>query len=115
MLSHLFFAYNLMLFCEANSRQEEIVNDIQNTFCYYLGQKVNRNKSQVFFSPNVPDDLATVICRKVVFVRVKDLGMYLSMPLIHKKVSWSAPNKGWTKLNTDESVSLNGPYAAIRE
>lgn len=45
-----------------------------------------RGKSQVFFSPNTPIDLAYAICRDIGFKRVDDLGNYLSMPLFHKRV-----------------------------
>ncbi|KAK5794016.1 hypothetical protein PVK06_035207 [Gossypium arboreum] len=39
-------------------------------------------------------------------------------PMLHVNpmitaVQWSAPNRGWSKLNTDGAVSLNGSYVAI--
>lgn len=47
---------------------------------------MNRNKSQIFFSPNVPIEMVVNICRIVGFVRVEDLRTHLGMPLIPKRV-----------------------------
>lgn len=48
-LLYLFFADDLMLFCEADRRQATLINEILNDFGYFSSQKVNRGKSQVFF------------------------------------------------------------------
>ncbi|KAA3461674.1 LINE-1 reverse transcriptase isogeny [Gossypium australe] len=85
-LSYLFFADDFILFCEANKNQTAQLNDILCTFYHFSGQKVNRGKSQIFFSPNIPIDLADAICRDIGFVRVDDLSNYLGMPLFHKRV-----------------------------
>lgn len=49
-LSHLFFVDDLILLCEASSGQERVVFSILEKFCYFLGQKVNKSKSEIFFS-----------------------------------------------------------------
>lgn len=85
-LLHLFFAEYLMLFGEADPQQIDVIKNILNTFFHFSRQKVNMNKSQVFFSPNVPDIVASHVCRKVSFGRVEDLGMYLGLPILPKRV-----------------------------
>lgn len=85
-ISHLFFANDLLLFCEANKEQATMINSILGSFCHFLGQKVNQSKSQVYFSPNTPDVLAREICGEVGFVRMGGLGLCLGMPLFHKRV-----------------------------
>lgn len=47
---------------------------------------MNKNKYQVFFSPNVPEIVASDICKTVGFGRVEDLRMYLGLPIMHKRV-----------------------------
>lgn len=88
-----------------------MVNSILSTFFHFLGQQVNKNKLQVFFSPNIPDELAKEICSDVGFVRVDDLGMYLGMPLFHKRVVRSTFEfliaKFRNKLNGCESKKLS--------
>ncbi|KAH1073228.1 hypothetical protein J1N35_025556 [Gossypium stocksii] len=86
-LSHLFFANDFILFCEANKNQATQLNDILRIFYHFSGQKMNRGKSQIFLSPNVPIDLVDATCRDIGFVRVDDLGNYLGMPLFHKRVT----------------------------
>lgn len=51
-LSHLFFVDDLMLFFKDSRDQVVVVNNILETFYNFSGNKVNRNKSQVFFSLN---------------------------------------------------------------
>lgn len=64
-LSHLFFMDDLFLFCEADRSQASQVNEIISLFCHFSGQKVNKKKSQVFFSLNTPIDLAYIICNDI--------------------------------------------------
>lgn len=51
--SHLFFADDLMLFAKADRKNCMAMRDALDTFCALSGQKINKEKSQVFFSPNV--------------------------------------------------------------
>ncbi|KAA3466548.1 putative Transposon TX1 [Gossypium australe] len=76
-----------MLFCEASKEQAGVVNNILDTFCYYSGQKMNKGKSQAFFSPNTLVDKAYEIFVKMGFNRVEDLGFYLGMLLFHSRVT----------------------------
>lgn len=45
LLSHLFFADNLMLISEASMDQATMVSNILEMFCYFSGQKVSEAKS----------------------------------------------------------------------
>ncbi|KAH1081384.1 hypothetical protein J1N35_021145 [Gossypium stocksii] len=80
---------NLILFCKASRAQADVVNSILDSFCYFSSQKVNKSKSQVFFSLNTPKDLAEAICNDVGFSCVDDMGIYLGMPLFHNRVTTS--------------------------
>lgn len=61
-LSQLFFADDLLLFCKASRDQAIQVKKTLSLFCHYSGQKINEHKSQIFFSPNVPDEVTLSIC-----------------------------------------------------
>ena len=47
--SHLFFAYDLVLFTKADVKNCRAVPDVLDTFCELFGQKVSARKSRVFF------------------------------------------------------------------
>lgn len=64
-----------------------MINDILGTFFCFSEKKVNKNKSQMFFSPNVSVGSVNDICSIVGFEHVKNLGMYLGMPFVPWK-SW---------------------------
>ena len=51
--SHIFFVDDLLLFAKANSKKCEAIIDVLDHFCNLAGQKVNKAKSCILFSPNV--------------------------------------------------------------
>lgn len=52
-ISHLLFAYDLLLFCRANEEEVKQVLKCLKLFYKWMGQKFNKDKSGCFFSYNV--------------------------------------------------------------
>ncbi|XP_055960979.1 uncharacterized protein LOC126672148 [Mercurialis annua] len=86
-LSHLFFADDLLLFSEASYEQVEIINSILDTFRSSAGQRVNKDKTKVHFSTNVPNATKNALDHNLGFQATEDLGTYLGVPLIHGRYS----------------------------
>lgn len=57
-------------------------------FCGASGQRMNKNKSRIWFSPNTPQYLRNSICSEFGVVAMLDLGIYLGVPLIHGRNKW---------------------------
>lgn len=83
----MFFADDLILFSEASLEQVEVVNNALNLFCMNSGQKINADKTRVFFSKNVNHIRANQICSELGFQVTTDLGKYLGAPIHHGRVS----------------------------
>jgi len=66
--------------------QIHYINLILDLFCRSLGQKVSKDKTRIYFSRNVPWQLRRQICDEVGFQGTQELGKYLGVPLIHKRV-----------------------------
>lgn len=86
-LSHLFFADNILLLAEASSEQAYIINSVLEEFYLSSSTKVNKSKTQVYFSKNVSVAVASRLGRELGYTVTKDLGKYLGMPLLHRRVS----------------------------
>ena len=56
MVSHLFFADDSLLFCKATDRECRKLVEILELYEAVLGQKLNKDKSSVFFSHNTPQE-----------------------------------------------------------
>ena len=56
MISHLFFADGSLLFCKVSSQECQHLIDILHLYEAALGQKINTDKSLVFFSANTPEE-----------------------------------------------------------
>ena len=56
-ITHLFFVNDILLFCKASAQQCLELVQILNSYEVALGQKINGDKSSVFFSPNTPNDV----------------------------------------------------------
>ena len=60
-ISHLFFADDLVLFAKASMDQVVLIEKVFQIFCDSSGQKLSKQKSVIFFSRNVRNDMAKVI------------------------------------------------------
>lgn len=85
-LSHIFFADDLLLFGEASFSQARLMEHLLADFCGLSGQRVNRSKSRVWFSPNTPSYLRNSICSEFHVTATSDLGCYLGVPIIHGRL-----------------------------
>ncbi|KAH1082724.1 hypothetical protein J1N35_022485 [Gossypium stocksii] len=85
LLSHLFFADDLILFGHADNNQAWVMNDILDEFCDYLGHQINMQKTNIFFSKSVDDSLGRRISGFFGFQEVTNFGHYLGVPLLHDK------------------------------
>ncbi|KAH9666673.1 reverse transcriptase domain-containing protein [Citrus sinensis] len=70
LITHVFFT-------KASCTQAAVINDVLNTFCMSSGAKVNKQKSQVFFSKNVKPCNVRNIGTTLRFSVTTDLGNYL--------------------------------------
>ncbi|KAI5339865.1 hypothetical protein L3X38_019138 [Prunus dulcis] len=84
-VSHLFFADDLILFAEAYVKQAQIMKGCLEIFCQASGQIANYDKSAVFGSPNTPKEVAKEISCICGSPQTSDLGKYLGMPLLHTR------------------------------
>lgn len=86
LLSHLFFADDLLLFSSTESKQIRLMSKLIQGFCEASGQKVSAAKTRVYFSKNVSTQLACTICTQMGFQKTDNLGRYLGVPLLHGRV-----------------------------
>ncbi|KAH9735416.1 putative ribonuclease H protein [Citrus sinensis] len=85
-LTHLFFTDDLLLLAEADIEQAGVINMVLNNFCQSSKAKVNKTKSQVFFSKNISARDMKRIGAELGFSVTRDLGTYLGMSLLHTRV-----------------------------
>lgn len=88
-LSHLFFADDLFHFAEASMEQAHLIQDVLQDFCTSSGQRVNKEKTRIFFSKNASPSIISDIGSSLGFKVTKNLGRYLGTPLIHGRKSRS--------------------------
>ncbi|XP_030936237.1 uncharacterized protein LOC115961384 [Quercus lobata] len=81
--SHL-FADDIILFGKVEPVACEAILEVLGKFCAELDQKVNLEKSCVYFSPNVSESLKEEICDKLGIQEMHDIGKYPGFPLRHR-------------------------------
>lgn len=76
------FADDLILFSEATVEQTKVM-DCLSEFCTMSGQKLNFQKSHIFFSSTVSSILASEIVKRIEISQTDILGRYLGVPSLH--------------------------------
>lgn len=76
LISHLMFVDDLLLVGRASEEQLDMVMDVLNLFCKASGQDVSVEKTNIYFSKNVPDHLRQQLVMKSGFVETNKLGKY---------------------------------------
>ena len=101
-ISHLFFADNSLLFCQA--RVDEL-EKIQNILCKYekaSGQKINNDKTTLFFSSNVANSFKGHVKNLLGVPEIKEYEKYLGLPAMvgrNKRVSLNyIKDRVWARL-----------------
>ena len=56
-LSHLFFAYDGLIFCKATIKECDVLQRILSTYEKASGQQLNQSKTSLFFSPNTAKEI----------------------------------------------------------
>ena len=110
-LTHLFFADDSLLFCRANSTECSKVMDLLSVYEDVLGQKINRDKTALFFSKSVTEANRQII-KGVLGVReIKHYEKYLGLPSLIGKGKRASFNyikeRIWRKLQGWEGKLLS--------
>ena len=79
-VSHLFFANDCFLFFKANQSEARLVKRILGVYGHRSGQMVNFNKSSIYFSLNVKEDVKEHICHILEVNATINHGTYLGLP-----------------------------------
>ena len=66
-ISYLFFADDIILFSKVDRRECEAISKVLEKFCRESGQKISSDKSRIYFSSNVSDELKEEICDRLGF------------------------------------------------
>lgn len=85
-ISHLFFPDDLMLFCQAKENNVRTVMGVLDKFSKVSSQKVNFQKSKVYFASCIPRRTINSLSAIYGMSNTKDLGKYLGIPIIHMRV-----------------------------
>ena len=81
-ITHLFFADDSLLFCKANSEECEKLKEILKKYEAASAQKVNSDKSSIYFSPNTTLELKETIFNILGPMQDSRQNKYLGLPSI---------------------------------
>ena len=79
-VSHLFFADDSVLFCRATKAECQIILDVLSIYEKGSGQKINKDKTCIFFSSNTEPELQTCIQQVLAVPGIRQYKKYLGMP-----------------------------------
>uniref|UniRef100_A0A803P6Q0 Reverse transcriptase domain-containing protein n=1 Tax=Cannabis sativa TaxID=3483 RepID=A0A803P6Q0_CANSA len=79
LVSHMLFANDSYIYCQASEEGARSVIDLLECFQEAWGQQVNRQKSSLFFSPNIAYDEKVTICAMMGINEAGDNSFYLGL------------------------------------
>ena len=79
-----FFANDLLLFAKTNESNIETLVEVLDEFYKLTGLKISKEKSKIFFSPNVTAKEKREIVNQTGIGETHNFGKYLGFPIIHK-------------------------------
>ena len=79
-MTHLFFADYSLLFCKANSQECNTVLEILDKYKRASGQRINRDKTQLFFSFNTNQQVRNSIKGRLGVLVSHQFDKYLRLP-----------------------------------
>ncbi|XP_048493309.1 uncharacterized protein LOC125493826 [Beta vulgaris subsp. vulgaris] len=88
-VSHLLFEDDLLLFGRVDEDTAFAVRIVLERFCDESGEKINEAKSKLIFSPNTQSEHKNLFMETLNICETKDLGVYLGLPISHKRPSRS--------------------------
>ena len=101
-ISHLLFAEDSLIFCRARVEDVSKILKILGKYERALGQKLNSNKTTIFFGGNVTDSAKLQVQSLLGVSEIKEYEKYLGLPPVvgrHKKVSFNyIKDRVWGKL-----------------
>ena len=101
-ISHLFFADDTLLFCRANKGDLDVIQGILVLYEKASGQKLNREKTTMFFSKATSEEKKLEIIEALGVSEVKEYEKYLGLPAVvgrNKKASLNfIKERVWNRL-----------------
>ena len=120
MVTHLFFADDSLLFCKASTQECQNLMAILDLYEAAFGQKINADKSSIFFSTNTPSELKDEIMEVMGPMQDSKHNKYLGLPSIigksKKEVFAEIKEKVAKKLSgwKEKMLSIGGKEILIK-
>ena len=110
-LTHIFFAYDSLLFCRANSKKCGNIIKLLSTYESSSRKKINKEKTTIFFSKSTTSDAKEIIKGLLGVQEIKFYEKYLGLPSLvgrGKKASFNyIKERVWQKLQGWEGKLLS--------
>ncbi|XP_042944638.1 uncharacterized protein LOC122278523 [Carya illinoinensis] len=110
-VNHLFFAYDSLIFCKANSLEWSRLMRILDQYELASGQKLNKEKSSINFSKNTPSENKSTILQIAGVNATGSFEKYLSLPtMVGKAKTTSFHNlidRIWSQVTNWKTNSLS--------
>nr|XP_025678801.1 uncharacterized protein LOC112778723 [Arachis hypogaea] len=84
-VNHLLFADDSILFCKSAPKTSKSILELLETYEDFSGQKVNLNKSAIFFSHNTPQNTRLAVAQILNIEHIGAQDKYLGLPSIVQK------------------------------
>ena len=85
--SHLLFVNDIILFSKVDPHACDAMMEVIEKFCCESRQNISQDKSQVYFSPNVNDELKEEVCERLGIRETHNIGKCLGFSLRHREIS----------------------------